>query len=488
MKKIINRNIIVFGLSFLSIYSCKKTNSNTQSQPSPIVGTKPQANFTYFFFSNFGNIPDTVIFTSTSIDAISYKWDFGDGNISLAENPQHIYTAEGTYNVKLIVSNQYGADSNTKSFAVILKAPTANFNFTTSSLELMPVTITCNNLTTGSNVSYLWSFGNGSTSTQLNPINNYTSGGIYSIKLQASNSSGTDSMVKEIKICPYNQAYKTFNNDNINLFAWEGDKVVILSRNNSLNRQTMFKWAHTMDSVYLYYKSCTGQDPILFTPYYYINGRSTIADVANTCGAGCGYLGWTGIELQNTYFDISYNAINNNNQFDQALFYEFGRNFWLYPNQLAYKTNDPVTTGYAVFMRFMAMEATHVNGAPFGSLSFTDFKNQVIGLIDLYLSNSSLTWANTLGVGQGVPGGFGGGADLFASFCFRLKRDYGGDAFVQNVWKKAGQRPTAVTTQDAVDNFFLASCAAANRNLTSVFQSWRWPLSTNAIASASQYP
>ena len=134
-------------------------------------------------------------------------------------------------------------------------------------------------------------------------------------------------MTKQLRISSFLQPYKTFYDVQTNLYAWEGKNVMILSRNNNLNRVTMFRWLKAMDTTYGYYKVCTGREPILFIPYYYINNKATIADVANTCGAGCGFLGWTGIELQNTYFDVMYNAINNNNQYDQAVFYEFGRNF-----------------------------------------------------------------------------------------------------------------------------------------------------------------
>ena len=249
----------------------------------------------------------------------------------------------------------------------------------------------------------------------------------------------------------------------------------------------MFKWLKAMDTTYGYYKKCTGKEPSI-NPSTYIHDRTTIADVISTCGAGCGYLGTTGIELQNAYFDVMYNAITYADQYDQASFYEFGRNFWFYGDQLAYKTNDPITTGYAVFMRFMAMEASGVNGATFGSWPFPAFRAKVENLIDIYLENPTLKWANTLGINQGVPGSGLGATDLFASFCFRLRRDYGGENFVQNVWKKAGLRPAASSTQDAVDNFFLASCAAANKNLTTVFQSWKWVISGKAITAASQYP
>ncbi len=46
-----------------------------------------------------------VVFTNTSLNAISYEWSFGDGTTSTAENPSHTYTEEGTYNVQLTAFN-----------------------------------------------------------------------------------------------------------------------------------------------------------------------------------------------------------------------------------------------------------------------------------------------------------------------------------------------------------------------------------------------
>ncbi len=289
------------------------------------------------------------------------------------------------------------------------------------------------------------------------------------------------------RLSPYPQTYTTFAGEETHLYGWKGKKILLLSGSENLDRSVMFRWVKAMDAAYNYYKKTTGREPVFYTPNYYIEGRATIADVSNTCGAGCGFLGWTGIELQNSTFDVMYNAIKKSNKYDQAVFYEFGRNFWFYEDQLAYKTNDPVTTGYAVFMRFMAMEAACVNGASFGQWSFERFRRKVELLINTYLATPSLNWENTLGAGQGVPGSQLGATDLFASFCFRLRRNYGGEKFVQRLWKYAGQRPAASTTQDAVDNFFIAACQAANRNLTSVFTNWRWPLSDNAKAKASLY-
>ncbi|MEM7037981.1 MAG: PKD domain-containing protein, partial [Bacteroidota bacterium] len=56
----------------------------------------------------------TVQFTSTSSsDAISWAWNFGDGTTSTLENPTHVYTAPGEYSVTLVVNNASGPPNTT---------------------------------------------------------------------------------------------------------------------------------------------------------------------------------------------------------------------------------------------------------------------------------------------------------------------------------------------------------------------------------------
>jgi PKD repeat protein len=45
------------------------------------------------------------MFTNNSSDAVRYIWDFGDGNNSLLENPEHSYTQPGSYRVILVAFN-----------------------------------------------------------------------------------------------------------------------------------------------------------------------------------------------------------------------------------------------------------------------------------------------------------------------------------------------------------------------------------------------
>jgi hypothetical protein len=274
--------------------------------------------------------------------------------------------------------------------------------------------------------------------------------------------------------------YRAFDGTEYERYPWEGKKLTLLSETNELDPVTMKRWLDGVDGAYNYYAVCTGREPWNQGMATYINERSTIASVPTTCGAGCGYLGATGVEIMSGLFTEIYQSIHSDNQFSQVLFYELGRNFWFYSDQLQYKQNDPVVTGYAVFMRFVVVEAASLQGAPFNSWTFPEFKNTVRGLLDLYLNNPSLTWENTLGQGAGYPGVLGG-TDLFASFCFYLMEHYGGKAWVENVWKHASQRPNAATTQDAVDNFIIAASQAAGTNLTALFQAWRWPISDAAV-------
>jgi choice-of-anchor B domain-containing protein len=61
----------------------------------------------------------TVQFTNTSTDASEYTWDFNDGNGSSESDPEYTYSADGDYDVTLIVRNRCGNDTATVSITVI---------------------------------------------------------------------------------------------------------------------------------------------------------------------------------------------------------------------------------------------------------------------------------------------------------------------------------------------------------------------------------
>ncbi len=70
------------------------------------VAYSPDADFTFFYTGT----PLTFTFTNGST-AGTYLWDFGDGTTSNVASPTHTFPFDGTYEVKLIVTNDCGSDS-----------------------------------------------------------------------------------------------------------------------------------------------------------------------------------------------------------------------------------------------------------------------------------------------------------------------------------------------------------------------------------------
>lgn len=84
----------------------------------PVDPTLPVAGFT------FTTEELTATFTNTSTDdgdTLTSAWDFGDGNTSTDENPEHTYAADGTYTVELTVTDEDG-NTDTHSASVTVSA------------------------------------------------------------------------------------------------------------------------------------------------------------------------------------------------------------------------------------------------------------------------------------------------------------------------------------------------------------------------------
>ena len=281
--------------------------------------------------------------------------------------------------------------------------------------------------------------------------------------------------------------YTTFENKQVKLYAWRGRRMAILTKVDGLDGVLMAELCGVFDRVYDFYHEVTGRAPQRARE---LDGLLTVAEVDETCGAACGYLGATGIELTPGCFMDLYGGWQKGRTIDQALPYEFGRNFWFYSASLAYQSpvsDRAVVTGYAVFMRMVALEAAGAKLGPFRETSGAEFRALMEGLVDLYEADPSQTWENTLKVDAAPANPLGlNGTDLFASFCLRLARDHGGREFVQRLWRTAGQRPAATSTQEAVDNFVIAASAAAGKDLSEHFAGrWRWPVSPDGRTAAA---
>ncbi|MFH0757441.1 MAG: PKD domain-containing protein [Bacteroidota bacterium] len=95
----------------------------------------PVANFDYSFTDN--TAPAEITFINMSEEADSYRWEFGDGDISTETNPVHTFTQAGTYTVALMAKGRGGEHQTTKN--VTITQPTTYIVRNLSSVTLYEV-------------------------------------------------------------------------------------------------------------------------------------------------------------------------------------------------------------------------------------------------------------------------------------------------------------------------------------------------------------
>ena len=136
-----------------------------------------------------GPAPLAVKFTDKSSgNPTKYAWDFGDGTTSSEKNPSHTYNKTGTYTVKLTASNEFGTD--TKTSESFVNVGTAPYVFFTANGTINSKQVTFTTHGNVANGTYLWNFGDGTTSAEKDPIHTYKSVGVYNVTLAVSNNYG----------------------------------------------------------------------------------------------------------------------------------------------------------------------------------------------------------------------------------------------------------------------------------------------------------
>ena len=154
------------------------------------------------FISNVTSIfeGESVEFTFTGAEGntpATYLWDFGDTTpTSSDQNPIHQYTSAGNYTVSLTVTdNDNDMDNEIKTNYIMVESdfiPIADFTSNiTKIFEGESVQFTYNGTEGNTPTTYLWNFGDSTpTSTDQNPIHQYTSIGTYTVNLTVTDNDG----------------------------------------------------------------------------------------------------------------------------------------------------------------------------------------------------------------------------------------------------------------------------------------------------------
>jgi len=168
-----------------------------------------------FSFSNsLGCSPLTVTFMDSSSNAISWFWDFGDGNTSNIQNPIHTYSQDGYYSVTLIVTSRNGCtDTIFVDSLVNVDTPIANF---VSDIDTgcNPLLVNFINQSTNAVLSE-WSFGNGSSSVNQDPSLIYTDPGTFSVQLMVTNKFGCTASISRDSLVNVFGSVSNFSLNNI---------------------------------------------------------------------------------------------------------------------------------------------------------------------------------------------------------------------------------------------------------------------------------
>jgi PKD repeat protein len=180
-------NKLHYFLLLILFFSCSEKKIVEPDEVEPVL---PVASFTFALGEK-----GSVKFTNTSKEANSYAWDFGDGKTATEEHPEHTFTTNGAYTVTLTAENKDGKSIKKDTININTRnPPVANFTFV---IDKGKVTFT--NSSTHAE-SYSWTFGDGKSSTEQNPVHQYAVNQSYNVKLTAKSSLGEHSIEKAVNI------------------------------------------------------------------------------------------------------------------------------------------------------------------------------------------------------------------------------------------------------------------------------------------------
>ena len=183
-------------LVITDLYNCK--DSITLSNYTAVYGSYVD----FIAPTIIGCAPLTVSFTNQSVAAlganiVNYAWDYGNTLNSNGTNGSTTYPLGGNYTIKLVVTESHNCkDSTIKLNYIQVNKPIPKFS--------VNKLIACNqevlfftDSSIGNNLSYYWSFGDGTFSSNANPTHAYILDGWYTVKLKITDNLGcSDSLIK----------------------------------------------------------------------------------------------------------------------------------------------------------------------------------------------------------------------------------------------------------------------------------------------------
>lgn len=180
------------------------------------------------FYINYDNpigiIGLEVSFTDASYastgEIISWAWNFGDGTISSEQNPTHLFPGEGIYEVSLEIETSEGCTSVFELHICVgnggsYEGPDCQAIFYFDLANDVGTSFAFHDVSIGDLTYWSWDFGDGTSSSEQNPVHVYENPGVYIVTLTV----GNDDCSSTVSMLVFSDPNVWYENECLALFV-----------------------------------------------------------------------------------------------------------------------------------------------------------------------------------------------------------------------------------------------------------------------------
>lgn len=184
----------------------------------------------FFIWNSISGNPGQIQFLDQSSGPVTqWHWNFGDGNSSGEQSPEHAFLA-GNWEVCLTIATDNGCTHQYCEVLTVGDTTGCESRFNWEEDPVNPQLIHFTDQSTGDSVGWVWNFGDGGTSTEAHPDHLYALAGNYEVCLTIVTGNGvcqsTQCLVVSVGVVP---TFPIYGQVLVNQFPADSVKVTLFS-------------------------------------------------------------------------------------------------------------------------------------------------------------------------------------------------------------------------------------------------------------------
>jgi hypothetical protein len=296
--------------------------------------------------------------------------------------------------------------------------------------------------------------------------------------------------------------YTTFDSKVIPVYLIEGQYCVInidtniISNNQLEDITTIEKLVKRCDDLYEFYASNLGYEPFGGNSQY--SNKCNVFFGQPSCGAGCGLIGWKGIEV--SFFDEIFTSIKHstNENDDVIIGYEFGRNFFTFGNKILLphpnegESNGGFAEAFANLMYTLAYDSILKRKEERDLNETLYYYRRLVNEFHAYINELGINPYNSFSRGEYIYNDFSRdftGSNNGSVVFFGLNSVFATEDFWFGFVNEIRNLPDVSGIESSLSNIALAASRALKNNLTPFFTNvLKFNLKEEIISEISQFP